>query len=468
MSPYIINTIPETKKHIGFLIFLGIILIQTVFIIIFAYYGLIPILLSAIFTFLFVYTFLSVKRYYFLVCLYFSIFPAMYYLSNFPDIPVGFVWYIGYPLFLLLIFYWMIHIMENKYILSLTTLDVLLILFGSSLFLSAALGYLKGYDREYWLYDFMNLSLYITYFVVLYSPLKNMGKQIFGFISVCAVIISLQFLDAIFKFGGIVILTRIVSEHIHLSQLAFPYIALNMIYTRNKLKKFIFAIAILLIFVGIIISQQRAMWGSTFVMTFILAIIAFYRIHLWLKLHIVKIITAAVIIFIGLTGLFFVVNTSTQGQLYTTLISRGLILFNPVLLKFDESAKVRMHEISDAIDDTKNEFLIGKGLGASLVTRWRFVRHSVVDNSFVFLYWKMGLWGLFTFLSFYLYFFLRGWRLLKKKLSLDERCIVESSLLNFLGLFIIALTNVCIVHYRFILIWATMIAIVESIARKYD
>ena len=134
----------------------------------------------------------------------------------------------------------------------------------------------------------------------------------------------------------------------------------------------------------------------------------------------------------------------------------------------DVSYTIRANEVVEAIRTIKSDFLIGKGIGASVVTRWRFMEHATVDNSYAYLYWKMGIFGLIAFLGFYVVFFVRSLKLLIHPIKSNERIFVVTTILNFVALFIVALTNVCIVHYRFILIWAASIGFVEYLVRKYE
>lgn len=443
------------------------VLCQIYIVLFFLKYGIMPILIIAVSFVILLLTAFSVKRSYYIFAIYFSIFPASHYVANFPMMPFGFILYIGYALFLVIIMYWIIDLINNSRTLSFKAIDIVLLIFLSSMIISTVYGILKGNNTKYLLYDFMTLSLYITFFIFMHSTLRYKPKFFLNFIVICSLIIGIQFLNSLLSFGGIVVLTRIVSGHIHLSQLALAYIGATIIYSSNRRMKIILSLSLPLILFSVLISQQRALWGSTLVVTLILIALFIWQHRDWIRNHQLRIffILLATTLFVLIA--FFVINNLTGGRLHATLISRGFILFNPEFLKFDESARIRFFEVYDAIRDTSNEFIIGKGLGIGSVTRWRLVQHGSIDNSYAYLYWKMGLIGLFSFLSFYILYIVRSLKVLRKSISSDDRIYVISVLLNFIALFIIGFTNVCLVRYRFILLWAASIAIVETIVRKY-
>ncbi len=455
-----------TQQIIWLLIFL--IILEVGFIAVFVSNEILTVIILLLIVTYFIFTAFSVERAYYVCAAYFLIFPDKFYSAFFPGMPISFYWKIGFPLFIYVVFLWLIYLIKQKPKLEIKLLDKILIIFFVIIAISAVLGILKRYKLSYFNLEFIPLSLHISYFIFLYSKLKDNPKRFYDFIVLCTLIIAFEFIDSLFRFGGRIFLIRIVSMHIHMSQLAIPYLIATLIFSQNKKRKIIFWIILPFILLSVAISQQRALWGSTLVLLILLGIIYIYDRRRRFKENYIKILrisTAAVGIILFS---YFVVNQITAGKLYLTILARGQILFNLESWSYDASYKIRTNEIKEALSTIKGDFLLGKGLGAYVVSRWRFAEHIWVDNSYAYIYWKMGIIGVIAFFLFYGTFFIRGIRLLRKNISNDERIFVVAALLNFVGLFIVGLTNVCIILYRFIIVWMASIAIVESIGRKYE
>ena len=121
------------------------------------------------------------------------------------------------------------------------------------------------------------------------------------------------------------------------------------------------------------------------------------------------------------------------------------------------------------IDKTRQNPILGMGIGDRIMrTLLRPGLAHYVDNSYVYVYWKMGLLGLFSFLLVWFLFLKRCIFVLKHKIDEKSRLIVISSLAIFIGLALIALTNACLALYRFNIIWALTIGSVEIIARRVE
>lgn len=443
---------------------MAVIAIQALLVILFAYKGLLLVVLIAILAAFFFMTAFSVGRSFYLFAAYFLIFPDKFYGVFFPGVPVNFFWSIGYLLFLVICLYWVIDLLRSRTDYSLKTLDKMLLVFISSLLISALLGILRGYRFSYFRLEIMPLSLYLGYFIVLQSSLKENPRRFYDFVTLCAVLIAFEFIESLFIFGGSIFLVRVVSMHIHMALFGISYICISLIYSSERTRKIIMGIALPVIIVSVVISQQRALWGATLVV--LLLAFAVYVYHR--RERIVAIGATVIGIICLLLISYAVLNQIFKGALYNTIITRGVVLLDIEATLNDASYRIRSNETVEALRTIKGDFLLGKGIGASAVTRWRFMEHATVDNAYAYVYWKMGILGLVGFFGFYALFFFRSLRLLRKNITADERIFTISTLLNFVGLFIVALTNVCIVHYRFILIWAASIGLVEFIARKYE
>ena len=441
---------------------------EIIFTVVFSNKGLILIIASTAILFFFIYTLFSIEKSYYLCAAYFLIFPEKYYSIFFPGVPISFYWIIGYPIFLLSVLYWITFLFKHRIELKFGILDKTITGLFLSIIIAAVFGILQGHKFEYLRLEILPLSLHLVYFIFLYSSLKDNPRRFYDFITFCALIIAFEFIDSMLKFWGQIFLVRIVSMHIHISQLAIAYLGAILIYASSKKRKIIAGFLLPIILLSVAISQQRALWGATLVILVFLIAIFIYERRRRLKENYLKILRISTVIAIIVLGSYLIVNKITNNMLYNTIIARGQILFKFESLRYDASYKVRTAEIVEALRTIKNDFLLGKGLGASVITRWRLTEHIWVDNSYAYIYWKMGILGLVTFFLFYFTFFKRGLGLLQKKITEDERIYTLATLLNFISLFIVGLTNTCIITYRFIIVWAASIAIVESIARKYD
>lgn len=447
-----------------FILCMAAVAVQALLVILFAYKGFLLVGLIAILAVFFLITVFSVERSFYLFAAYFLIFPDKFYGVFFPGVPVNFFWSIGYLFFLVICFYWVIDLLRSRADYSLRTLDKMLLVFITSVLISALLGILRGYRFSFFRLEIMPLSLYLSYFIVLQSPLKENPRRFYDFVTLCAVLIAFEFIDSLLIFGGSIFLVRVVSMHIHMALFGISYICISLIYSAERKRKLIMGIALPVILISVVISQQRALWGATLVV--LLLAFAIYIYHRREKIMTISATVLGIICFLFVS--YAVLNQIFKGALYNTIITRGVVLLDIEATLADASYMIRANETVEALRTVKGDFLFGKGIGASVVTRWRIMEHATVDNSFAYVYWKMGILGLVGFFGFYALFVLRSIKLLKKSITADERIITIATLLNFAGLFVVALTNVCIVHYRFILIWAASIGFIEFIARKYE
>jgi len=453
----------DSKTFHNLLLLLAVIM-QILLAVLFAYEGLIPVIAVVLLPVVIVAIAFSLQYSFYLFAAYFLIFPDKFYSAFFPGVPVDFLWIVGYLLFLVLCFFWIIYLLQHSTKFSFKILDRMWLLFMTSVLISAVLGILRGHDFVFFRLEIMPLSLYLTYFIFLHSPLKDNPKRFYDIILLCSVIIALEFVDSLFRFGGRIFLVRVVSMHIHVTLFATAYICTTLIFSTNRRRKILIGAALPLILVSVAISQQRGMWGATLIVLILAFLVYIYHRRDKISTILATIGGIALVLFLS----YIFVNLLTRGTFHNTVVTRGSILLNLEQILADESYVIRANETVEALRTVKGDFLFGKGIGASVMTRWRFMEHATVDNSYAYLYWKMGIFGLIGFFGFYIYFFIRGLRLLKLPVATNDRILTITTLLNFVGLFIVALTNVCIVHYRFILIWAASIGLVEAIARKYE
>lgn len=413
------------------------------------------------------YTSFSLKKLFFIFAFYIITFEESGLSVYFPGIPITYRTFVAAPIFLLLLGYWIIHINYSHFKVEWQTMEKAIATFLIFTFISTIYGLMNGYLLGNILEDCLPLLYFCSYFIVTSSLLGENYKKIYEFFLICSVLISLQFIYAISIFKGSFFLTRIVSQHIHMAQFAVPFLGTTLIYADNQKKRLLCLFLLPFIFAGVIISQQRALWLSIFLTTLTLLIMLIYHYRKQILTNINRVIyIVGGIIIVCILSILLIGRIAQTNVLFTMLV-RSSVFLSPKFLLYDESAVIRINELKETIEENKNNLLLGSGLGAVRITRWRDTKQLTVDNSYIYLLWKMGILGLSSFLFIYLIFFKHAFLLLSKPLTADEKIILISTILNFAGMFIIALTNASIAHYRFIFVWSIMIAAVESLYRKY-
>ncbi|MDH5185712.1 MAG: hypothetical protein OEZ20_02885 [candidate division WOR-3 bacterium] len=423
----------------------------------------------------------SVERSFYLMALYYIATPEKGYAHLFPGWGIFFSWYLGLPLFIWLFGNWLLYLIRNQIHneplsnepnlnrrVSFRTMDKLLLIFIGAFSFSAVLGILRGFNRFYWAWNYLALLMYLVYFIFLYSPLSIKPRRLFDFAVLCSLFASIQYINSATQLGATVVLTRLMSEHIHLTPLVLIYLGATILYSSGKLRRLLSTLIFPIVLVGLLLSQQRSLYGSVFItLIMLLAFFAYDKRH-YLFRNATKITygIVATIIFFG--GLYILLQNLTQGRLLTTVFTRVLVFLSPKMIKYDISAITRVSEIKNALNTVGNDFLFGRGLGDAVVTRWREVEQITVDNTFAFLYWKTGLVGLISFIAVIFYFLKRCITTLRKNLLVEEKIYVLTAFLNIVGLLIVSVFNVCLAAYRPMLIWAATFAVVELIARKYE
>jgi hypothetical protein len=374
--------------------------------------------------------------------------------------------------FLALIFLWFISQKSLSYSFSInkwSLLDKMILIFLVFIFFSTLRGSFENADFSMIKFEFFFLILYVFYFI--YTRILDI-KQIhfiwiiFIFISIT---VSFEYILLAISEGSLssILIKRVVTQQPHLAQLAIPilgsYLAFNGI---NKFGKIIILLAMLPLAGMVFLSQQRGLWvGVTFSIvllygfTFVKDQISFGKV---LKFFIVLLIVVSLIF-----SCLLILDKIFMGSVFLTLLSRVDTL---VKLSVDLSANIRISEIKRALSQWDNNFInifFGVGLGACYdsIDSNRTYTYSV-DNSYAIILWKMGIIGLIIFLIILVLFFKKGLYIFIHSKNEQFRQISVSLMSGFAGLLLIGMTNSCLVRYRFIIIWALIIATIEVLYYK--
>ncbi|UCD06632.1 MAG: hypothetical protein JSV98_05225 [candidate division WOR-3 bacterium] len=410
----------------------------------------------------------SVERVFLLLAFYVAAFEVRGYLVYFPGMTIWYSWKISYPLFLLLIAYWAIHLFRSRERFVFNQMDKAVMVFLIIMMAGAIHGFLRGYDRKLVLYDFLQAPFFLGYFIFVYSPLKEKVRLYYDFLLFTAVFVGLQFIYAVTRFQAGFFLTRIVSEHIHIAQFAIPYVVATLIYSKNTMRKVLFAPALPILLLGVVFCQQRSLYASVGLSIVLLIALFVYSKRAYIKAHAAQTTRYLTIIAIFLALVVIVAQSFSQGKFLNTILSRLFIFLNIGRLNQDISWQIRWLEINDALQDLNKFWLFGQGFGASFITRCRYMLAIVVDQSYVYMIWKTGLVGLLSLLAMYYMLFKRGLSTLLKKITPEERIQLLTAIINTAGMMLIAFANVSIAHFRLMFVWAGLFGATEVIARRYD
>ena len=409
----------------------------------------------------------SVKGALFFTSFYIVIFPAYGWGRYYPFFKV----FVSYPvlvaLIVLAVLFWMASIaLRIPTRVRMTAQDIAALIFLFLVVIATFIGLVNGHQTKHVAKECFFLGLYGVYFLAARGiPHGRWIKQYWSLLILATLVVSLQYLFlALSEIGpSRWFISRVTTRQPHLAQLAIPYL-MSFFLLPSTLRKKIFASLLLVpILTMAFLSQQRSLW-----LAIPFSIILLWLLTIWRRQRIsfqaiLKVVAVLLIFVIIIITVLLLLNRFFAGSPVATLAVRVESLTR---LAEDESALMRMAEIKRALAQWRRNVLFGTGLGSTIHRVAVNMKYDMVDNSYVFLLWKTGLIGLFSYLVVVVLFFHRGMTILKRTDDLDIHRIVISSLSGFAGLMLIALTNSCLVLYRFIIIWAILIASLEYYYRN--
>lgn len=454
---------PKWLDHVLFLLFL---LFQVAIVLIVADRGLALVLSIFLAAVLFLYTFFSVERMFYLFTFYIAVAPDAYYLHYFPGFPISYTLQLAIPLFALVILYWLTYLIKAKEQIDFDSLDYTLLAYLAFVIIAAARGFFFGYRPLYFVWDVMSHLWYLSYFIFRYSPLRYNVKRFYDFVLLLVVIVSLEFVYGFLQTEGFIIFRRIVGKNIHLALFGISYIGATIIYGSARGRKILFALILPAIILAVFASQQRSLWFGAVVVMLILACMYLYSRRRSILQNARKL--AKIAVAVAMAAITIAILVQKQTAVLMTIIARALIFLNPSLLRYDISWLIREREIAAAMHDLGGRLLFGTGFGAAIVSPDRHFILSAPDNAYFYLIWKMGIVGLLCFIIIQYLFFKKCFIVLNRSNDTDERVFALTALLNTVGLMIVGFANTCITQYEYLIIWTAIIASIAIIARKYE
>jgi hypothetical protein len=318
--------------------------------------------------------------------------------------------------------------------------------------------------------ELLYLLLYLFYFIAIDSYTSRHIKTLIYTIICISVIVSFEYILLAFEESEMssIFISRVVTQQPHLAQIAFPICVGYLIFTGSLKTKLFMLFAAILNLGMIFFSQQRGLWVG---IVFSLILLGGFRYLFddFTVLRLIKYFFLVVFIFLIILGIFYVVDNLFFGSVFLTILSRISTLSS---LSTDASTNIRLLEIIRALklwDNNVFTILFGTGLGSSYMSiNIERTYHYSLDNSYAIILWKMGLLGLVVFLLIYIHFIIKGFKIFIKTNDAGKKIIVASILSGIGGLMVIALTNACLVRYRFIIIWAILLGVIEIFYRDLN
>ncbi|MCK4575938.1 oligosaccharide repeat unit polymerase [candidate division WOR-3 bacterium] len=413
----------------------------------------------------------SVENFFLLIVIYISTLPHQGYCDIYRGLPpIGVMKNYLYMLFVIFLIYWVFSLILKKRKVKIGVLGYAIIIYICVAFFSFLVGLINANENVTAVgkNELVPQLMYLSYFVFMTTRLKEKNfRQFFVFVLVASVIIGLQNLYA-FSENAISGFVRIATNNIHLSLLAFPYVLGILYFTKPIKRKILCVIGLLPISLAVLISLDRSIWLALGLIFILSLFIFFYKKRVSfakiLFIFFIALVAFSLLLFITI----FVLSKLTSGGAILVLLKRIISFVNISYLKVDLSVFQRIYEIKQAFSKLNGiEWLIGKGIGDTVYSQVRFVTKHYLDNSYAWIIWKMGIIGLISFLTMFGVFFQRAIFLLRKCSDNEDMIYIMTIFLNIFGLMIIAFINSCLVHYRFITIWAVSMAMMEIIYRKY-
>jgi len=414
-------------------------------------------------------SFFSIKRTIYLLIAYSVLLPNKSAFLKYPYLKAPVSLELLTVILMLLLFYLLADMLLHNDFFSdkLSVLDYTFILFFIWIVLSAIWGRQYGGRVTYIVTELYFFSFYLCYFIISRS-FKSIDdiRLVIKVIIIISVLVSFEYIYIAFRESGLtggLLIKRVSTQQPHIAQITVPFLTSYYFFRRNKKRILLSSVLLIPLFLMVFFSQQRALWVGIFVSFIVLWYLSFIRQGVTLVnffkfvLYLIMALAASLLSLLLIDKLF-------MGSSLLTLVTRLNTLLD---LAHDASLAIRLGEISHTLFQWKRNIILGTGLGSwiSPVVLYH-IPENHVDNSYIFVLWKTGIVGLLLFISIYGIFLHRAFYLFRKTVNSEIQQIAAALIAGVTGLLIVAMTNTCIVYYRFIILWALVIGIIEVLYRK--
>ena len=438
-------TIVEKKYRVLYLILLLIILIS-VYIFHLNYQFFFLILVFPIIVFYLPVILFDSKKLIFAILFFLIVFPQTYWYTDYVFVNL----YSSFVILCILLIHSLKGVrIDNSFFL-------IFLLFLVVILINASRGIYRNYDKIFILYETIKYLFYPIAFYFFLTVFKEKNdlriiKRVFEYCIFFTAIASFEIImiylfitkggRVLTRFGNVILIGLIIS--------------LSFIRIKNisPLKRIFFYFSIILMSIGILLTMQRSLWIATAISITVFYLLDLISRKVDLKESLLRLFILGLLLF----SVFFVFNKISLDT--DALMERTEKMQQG---EMDSSLAIRIYTFVKVLDITKHNVIWGKGLGASahfpLLTK---KLKNLVDNSYVTLFWKMGIIGVALFL--YLFFNVL-WKLLYVIKTTKDKIINSISIVIFsviVGQMVNSLACVVLTQYHYNFIWALFIAITE-------
>ncbi|MCF7805434.1 MAG: hypothetical protein K9N46_06145 [Candidatus Marinimicrobia bacterium] len=351
---------------------------------------------------------------------------------------------------------------ENRWKIRITPLDVLVGMFLLYSLVNLLWGLYNNANSYIAYTEFFYIFLYIVYYFVRYLLVEERWIIRFLWVMVIAstlasfeyIVLALTNLDLASFF-----INRVTTQQPHLAQLTIPILFGGILFIQNKWFKSLMAFLLIPNFLMAIFSQQRGLWGGILGALLFLIFLYYFRDKISFY-RAVKFITGSAAFIFLLLLLVFAVEYYLNLSFLLTIYERLDSLAN---LALDRSLQIRVSEIKQAFSGWEEWIVFGEGLGATYDRIFVFRGSSGLDNTYAFILWKLGMFGLILFIAILGIYIWQSLKLYWMAQSNVQRMIIGALLAGMIGLLAIGMTNMSLIQYRFNIIWASFIALTQNL-----
>jgi O-antigen ligase len=339
----------------------------------------------------------------------------------------------------------------------------ILLLLGAA-FISAILGLAAGHP---WPNVVNEFALYLDFalaIIVARSGLSDRWvRRLLKTIVVCAAVVSLVYLHRFVVSGGH---ERAASDQQHILNLVIPLLFAFLLLARSLKERLVVAGALLPMIPAVYVTQTRSLW--LYIPFSIALLVVLYAAHRHIRVR-DMLILGGVAGFAALAILGYTMLTRGATAGHQAIAARVGTLRH---LSGDMSLAFRGDLGFQAFSRFVKHPILGTGLGDHL--RYRLVPQPdyffFMDFSYMWVLWKLGIIGLIPLLGLYFMFLKRTWFVYRHTADRFQRASASGILVAFIALLMVGFESGILIIYRFNLVWAILMGIMESWTRqiKFD
>lgn len=255
-----------------------------------------------------------------------------------------------------------------------------------------------------------------------------------------------------------IFLQRIVTQQPHIALFAIPILLSYWLFKASMQDRLVALVFFPTVLIMVIISQQRALWVAIVVVIFSSIFFSYFKS----KVNLAVLIRAPVTMLIIICGLILVITILDKLMLGSTLITVATRIESIREAQYDSSLAMRFEEVGRALFDWDSRLLLGTGLGSAINRVAIFQTYDIVDNGFAHIFWKQGLIGITLFLAPFLLSIYYGLVVIIKGSKSESKMVAAALVSGLFGLLIVGITNTSFIMYRFTILWAIFIVILEK------